>query len=84
MPELRAKSEAALPLRPAPPSPSPLPLGPLARRPRAARSAMADAAPMAIFRDLCSSLLPVVVVNASEDAEAVCLKNGLTFADMIA
>ncbi|KAA0159236.1 hypothetical protein FNF31_04965 [Cafeteria roenbergensis] len=45
---------------------------------------MADAAPMAIFRDLCSSLLPVVVVNASEDAEAVCLKNGLTFADMIA
>lgn len=45
---------------------------------------MADAAPLAIFRDLCSSLLPVVLVNASDDAEAVCLKNGLTFSDMIA
>jgi len=44
---------------------------------------MADALPMALIHDAMDAARPVVLVQATADAEAVCRRNGLTFAEMI-
>jgi hypothetical protein len=44
--------------------------------------AMADARPMRTFHSLQHTSQPVVLVHATRDAEVLCLKNGLTAADL--